>query len=95
MGILGDSKGFLVGFVAGFGTALVSKEIFPNLEVSATPILKTAMRSGIVFVERAKELASRASEMVQDNWAEVQMDLQEKQEEHVKSNVKSMRRNTQ
>lgn len=80
MGILGNSKGFLVGFVAGFGTGLVTREVFPNLEGSVTPLLKTAMRSGIAFVERTRELASRTSEVVQDNWAEVQMELQEKRE---------------
>lgn len=77
MGLIGNGKGFVVGFVAGFGTGMITKEVFPHLEL--TQLLKGAMRTGITLAERSKELASRASEIVQDNWAEVQLELKKRQ----------------
>lgn len=59
------------GLVIGAGAVLLGM-MFPQLRHVVRPVLKTAVRAGMAFTDRAREVVAEAGEQVQDVVAEVQ-----------------------
>lgn len=75
MALLGGAKGFTIGFLTGFGAGILARDYLPEAREALAPVLKMAMRSGLVAMEKTRELAARFGESLQDNWAEAQEEL--------------------
>jgi hypothetical protein len=71
---------FILGFIAGFGTGVVTKDYLPDFETSQ--MMRGLVRGSLRAVEKTREYAARASEVLQDSWAEVQMELKNESQNH-------------
>jgi hypothetical protein len=72
MGLLDDGlKGSVVtGLAVGIGAIVLAPAVLPALAGVAKPLLKAAVKSGIVLFEKGKETAAELSEVVEDIVAE-------------------------
>lgn len=75
--------GFGSGFLVGFGTGFVSRELAMFTMAIAKPIGKTLMRAGVMGIERGRESLAYLKESFDDMVAEVRegMEMRETEEE--------------
>lgn len=63
----------------GVGVALLGMAAIPALIVAGRPIARVAIKSGILFLEKGREVMAVATESLDDLVAEVQSELVIKQ----------------
>jgi hypothetical protein len=83
MGILGNGlKGnIFTGLAIGIGAAVLAPAILPVLAGAAKPLVKAAIKGGIMLYEKGKENFAEVGEVVEDLVAEVKAELAEPGEE--------------
>lgn len=69
---------FSAGFMMGFGTGFMTREIFPLAREMMTPILRVASKSGVRTFEFTREAMARIGERLEDIVAEVQSEMRHK-----------------
>ena len=67
----------LSGLAIGIGAAVLAPTILPILVGAAKPLLKAAIKGGIVLYDRGKESFAEVGEVVEDLVAEVKAELAE------------------
>ena len=79
MGLLdGGLKGSVVaGLAIGIGAAVLGPAVLPALAGVAKPLLKAAIKSGLLLYEKGKETAAELSEVVEDVIAEAKSEMEE------------------
>jgi hypothetical protein len=79
MGLLDDGlKGSVVtGLAVGIGAIVLAPAVLPALAGVAKPLLKAAVKSGIILFEKGKETAAELSEVVEDIVAEARAEMAE------------------
>jgi hypothetical protein len=79
MGILGNGlKGnIFTGLAIGIGAAVLAPAILPVLAGAAKPLVKAAIKGGIMLYEKGKENFAEVGEVVEDLVAEVKAELAE------------------
>jgi len=65
------------GLAIGIGAAVLAPTILPILVGAAKPLLKAAIKGGIVLYDRGKESFAEVGEVVEDLVAEVKADIAE------------------
>ena len=63
------------GLAIGIGAAVLAPTILPILVGAAKPLLKAAIKGGIVLYDRGKESFAEVGEVVEDLVAEVKAEL--------------------
>ncbi|MFW7379843.1 MAG: DUF5132 domain-containing protein [Oligoflexus sp.] len=71
---------FGLGFIAGFGTGFVSREIVSASKNALKPLAKEFMRTGMQAVEKSREAFAHVGEAIEDLVAEVRTESQEVKE---------------
>lgn len=69
---------FAAGFVAGFGTGFISREVARVGVAGLRPVTKSVIKSGMLAVERCREALSIAGETFEDLVAEARADMANK-----------------
>lgn len=79
MAILGNGlKGNIVtGLAIGIGVAVLGPVIIPAMARVAKPLAKAAIKSGVGFYEKGREVMAEALEVVEDLVAEAKSELAE------------------
>ena len=67
----------LSGLAIGIGAAVLAPAILPILVGAAKPLVKAAIKGGIVLYDRGKESFAEVGEVVEDLVAEVKAELAE------------------
>jgi hypothetical protein len=71
-------KGNIVtGLAIGIGAAVLGPVLIPALANVAKPLVKAAIKGGILLYEKGKESVAEAGEMVEDLMAEAKVELAE------------------
>jgi hypothetical protein len=65
------------GLAIGIGAAVLAPAILPILVGAAKPLVKAAIKGGIVLYDRGKESFAEVGEVVEDLVAEVKAELAE------------------
>ncbi len=65
------------GMALGAGAALVALGALPNVMKSTRPLARVALKSGLLFYERGREVVAEAQETFEDLVAEVKAELAE------------------
>lgn len=79
---------FGVGFVAGFGTGFLSREVFPFAREILNPISRVTMKATVKVLEKSREGLSRMGEAVEDIFAEVKQELKKEKQRKKKVRVR-------
>lgn len=66
---------FSMGFVAGFGTGFLSREIVSSGAAVLRPITKIAVKSSMVIFEKSRETLAHFSETLEDLVAEAKSEV--------------------
>ena len=82
--INGNGRALLLGIAVGAVAATVGREFFAPIRRLGRPLAKTAVRSGILAVERGREGVALMSEHVADLIAEVSAERQQSSTERNK-----------
>jgi|GEM_PF-6570893 len=69
------SRGFIVGFSIGVGAGLMAREFGPAVVKMIRPATKAVIFNGLMLIEKFKEMAAKAQEVVEDLTAEVNVEL--------------------
>jgi len=79
MGILDDGlKGnVMTGLAIGIGAAVLAPAVIPALANVAKPLLKAAIKTGIIMFEKGKETAAELGEVFEDIVAEAKSEVAE------------------
>ena len=79
MGLLDDGlKGNVVtGLAIGIGAAILAPTVIPALANVAKPLIKAAIKTGIIMYEKGKETAAELSEVFDDIVAEAKSEVAE------------------
>lgn len=79
MGLLDNGlKGnVMMGLAIGIGAAVMGPAVLPALAGVAKPLLKAAIKSGLLLYEKGKETAAELSEVVEDVVAEAKAEMEE------------------
>lgn len=79
MGLLdGGLKGnVMMGLAIGIGATVLGPAVLPALAGVAKPLLKAAIKSGLLLYEKGKETAAELSEVVEDVVAEAKAEMEE------------------
>lgn len=84
---------FGLGFIAGFGTGFLSREIVELAKEKLKPVAKEAMRVSLDAIEKGKEFVAHAGEAIEDLLAEIKSEskaaVQEKDAKTAKSRKKT------
>jgi hypothetical protein len=85
MGLLDDAlKGsVLTGLAVGIGAVVLAPAVLPALAGAGKPLMKAAVKSGIILFEKGKETVAELSEVVEDIVAEARAEMAEAHEEAV------------
>jgi hypothetical protein len=85
MGLLDDAlKGsVLTGLAVGIGAVVLAPVVLPALAGAGKPLMKAAVKSGIILFEKGKETVAELSEVVEDIVAEARAEMAEAHEEAV------------
>ena len=67
----------LSGLAIGIGAAVLAPAILPILVGAAKPLVKAAIKGGIVLYDRSKESFAEVGEVVEDLVAEVKAEIAE------------------
>jgi hypothetical protein len=76
--MLGRSKSFIGGFILGFGSGVVARELGPIVKEAASPVFRAVIKAGVVIYERSHEVLWEGVESFEDVVAEARYDYQEK-----------------
>jgi hypothetical protein len=70
-------SGLKVGtpILIGIGVLIVAPLVIPGVGEAVKPLAKAALKSGLIFVQRGRELISEAAEAIEDITAEVKAEL--------------------
>ena len=71
-------RGFSLGFMVGFGTGFMAREIFPVMKELGTPIARITSKSGVKVFEYTREAIARIGENLEDIVAEVRAEMRHK-----------------
>ena len=63
------------GLAIGIGALIVAPKVIPGLESAVRPILKAAIKSGLVLAEKTMEFFAEAKESFEDMTAEAFAEL--------------------
>jgi hypothetical protein len=74
-------KGSWGAALVGVGVALVAPTVVPALGTAFRPLAKSAIKSGIMLYDSAKEAIAEASEQMNDMVAEARAEVEEEIEE--------------
>jgi hypothetical protein len=79
MGLLdsGLKGNVMMGLAIGIGAAVLGPTVLPALAGVAKPLLKAAIKSGLMLYEKGKETAAELSEVVEDVVAEAKAEMEE------------------
>ncbi|HET6515048.1 MAG TPA: DUF5132 domain-containing protein [Thermodesulfovibrionales bacterium] len=79
MGLLDDClKGNVAtGLAIGIGAAILAPAVIPALAGVAKPLIKAAVKSGIIIYEKGKESVAELGEIFEDVVAEAKSELAE------------------
>lgn len=79
MGLLDNGlKGnVLTGLAIGIGAAILAPAVLPALAGVAKPLIKAAVKGGIVLYEKGKETVAELGEVVEDIVAEAKSEMAE------------------
>ena len=79
MGLLDNGlKGnIFTGLAIGIGAAVLAPAILPVLVGAAKPLVKAAIKGGIILYDRGKESFAEVGEVVEDLVAEVKAEIAE------------------
>jgi hypothetical protein len=69
-----------VGLAVGVGVLICAPVALPALAAAIRPIAKASIKSGIILIEKTKELMAEAQEKMEDIAAEVQAELLREQQ---------------
>ncbi|MDA8241724.1 MAG: DUF5132 domain-containing protein [Nitrospiraceae bacterium] len=77
MGLLDNGlKGNVVtGLAIGIGAAILAPTVLPAVANAAKPLIKAAIKSGIIIFEKGKETASELGEVFEDIVAEAKAEM--------------------
>jgi hypothetical protein len=67
------------GLAIGIGAAVLAPKLLPVLAEAAKPLVKGAMKGGLLLYEKGKEMAAEAGEVTEDWWAEVKAEMEEEE----------------
>ena len=67
----------LSGLAIGIGAAVLAPTVLPIIVGAAKPLVKAAIKGGIVLYDRGKESFAEVSEVVEDLVAEVKAEIAE------------------
>ena len=81
MGLLDNGlKGnILTGLAIGIGAAVLAPAVIPAVANVAKPLLKAAIKTGLIMYEKGKETAAELSEVFEDIVAEAKSEVAEAQ----------------
>ena len=70
-------NGLKVGtpILIGIGALVLAPMVIPVVGAAVKPLAKAAIKSGLIFVQRGRELISEAAEAIEDITAEVKAEL--------------------
>jgi hypothetical protein len=79
MGLLdsGLKGNVMLGLAIGIGAAVLGPAVLPALAGVAKPLLKAAIKSGLLLYEKGKETAAELSEVVEDVVAEAKAEMED------------------
>ncbi len=79
MGLLDNGlKGnVLTGLAIGIGAAILAPAVLPAVANVAKPLIKAAIKTGIIMFEKGKETAAELSEVFEDIVAEAKSEMAE------------------
>jgi|SRR4051794_15360644 hypothetical protein len=66
---------FGIGFTAGYGSGLLSRELLPIVREISSPIFRVTVRLTVKAIESVRESVSRLGETLEDIYAEVTHEL--------------------
>lgn len=69
----------VTGLAIGVGAAVLAPKLLPVLAEAAKPLVKGAMKGGLLLYEKGKEVAAEAGEVTEDWWAEVKAEMGEEE----------------
>ena len=77
MGLLDNGlKGNVVtGLAIGIGAAILAPTVLPAVANAAKPLIKAAIKSGIIIFEKGKETAAELGEVFEDIVAEAKAEM--------------------
>lgn len=83
MALFGNTiKGNLItGLAIGIGAAILAPVVIPVVAAAAKPLLKAAIKGGLLLYEKGKEAVAETGEVVEDMVAEVKAEMAESQKE--------------
>ena len=73
------------GLIAGIGAALLAPIVLPVLGQNGKPLVKAALKEGILLYEKGKEAFAEATDSWEDLVAEAKYELAQDQREEAKS----------
>ena len=73
----GLKSNIFTGLAMGIGVAVLAPTVLPILVGAAKPLVKAAIKGGIVLYDRGKESFAEVSEVVEDMVAEAKAELAE------------------
>ncbi len=85
MGLLDNGlKGNVVtGLAIGIGAAILAPTVLPAVANAAKPLIKAAIKSGIIIFEKGKETAAELGEVFEDIVAEAKSEMAAAHKEEV------------
>lgn len=83
MGFLDNAvKGtVLTGLAIGIGVAVLAPVVLPVLAGVAKPLVKAAMKSGLLLYNKSKEVVAEIGEVTEDLWAEAKTEAEDEMED--------------
>ena len=75
MALLDNGIKLGTGLAIGIGALIIAPAVIPALGAVIRPIAKATIKSGLVLVEKARELVAETVETVSDMKAEVEAEL--------------------
>lgn len=69
----------LTGLAIGIGAGMLAPKLLPVLAEAAKPLVKGAMKGGLLLYEKGREIAAEAGEYTEDWWAEVKAEMEEEE----------------
>ncbi len=74
-------KGNIVtGLAIGIGATMLAPVVGSVLSEVGKPLVKGAMKSGVLLFQKTKEFAAEAGEAAEDLWAEAKAEIEEEME---------------
>lgn len=75
MGIMDNGFKVGTGLAIGLGALILAPAVIPVVGSVIKPLLKASIKSGLILVERTRELVAETREVMEDMAAEAQSEL--------------------